>query len=110
MEKELKKKRKEIMSIRRTGNRKRKDDLNSRKQLIVIIRVNGWTNRGRNKKTKQTRTRKEKTHMTNKSVAAIKTETLGGDKGDENNTEGNNTMSRTRNSGRKNKRTNLTSI
>ena len=88
MEKELKKKRKEIMSIRRTGNRKLKDDLNSRKQLIVIIRVNGWTNRGRNKKTKQTRTRKEKTHMTNKSVAAIKNETLGGDKGDENNTEG----------------------
>ena len=71
MEKELKKKRKEIMSIRRTSNRKLKDGLNSRKQLIVIIRVNGWTNRGRNKKTKQTRTRKEKTRMTNKSVAAI---------------------------------------
>ena len=54
MEKELKKKRKEIMSTRRTSNRKLKDGLNSRKQLIVIIRVNGWTNRGRNKKnTKQ---------------------------------------------------------
>ena len=48
--------------------------------------------------------------MTNKSVATIKNETLGGDKGDENNTEGNHTMSRTRNSGRKNKQTNLTSI
>ena len=71
MEKELKKKRKEIMSIRRTSNRKLKDGLNSRKQLIVIIRVNGWTNRGRNKKTKQTRTRKVKTRMTNKGVAAI---------------------------------------
>ena len=71
METELNKKRKEILSIRRTGNRKLTDGLNSRKQLIVIIRVNGWTNRGRNKKTKQTRTRKEKTHMTNKSVATI---------------------------------------
>ena len=39
-----------------------------------------------------------------------KNETLGGDTGDENNTEGNNTMSRTRTSGRKNKQTNLTSI
>ena len=95
MEKELKKKRTEIMSIRRTGNRKRKDDLNSRKQLIVIIRVNGWTNRGRNKKTKQTITITGKTHMTNKSVTAIKNETLGEDEGNENNNEGNHTMSRT---------------
>ena len=110
MEKEPTKKRTEIMRIRRTDNRTLKDDLKSRRQLIVI-RVNGWTNRGRNKKTKQTRTRKVKTRMTNKGVAAItKNVTLGGDTGDENNTEGNNTMSRTRNSGRKNKQTNLTSI
>ena len=33
--------------------------------------------------------------MTNKSVTAIKNETLGEDEGDENNTEGNHTMSRT---------------
>ena len=94
MEKEPTKKRTEIMRIRGTDNRTLKDDLKSRRQLIVI-RVNGWTNRGRNKKTKQTVTRTGKTHMTNKCVTAIKNETLGEDEGDENNTEGNHTMSRT---------------
>ena len=49
MEKEPTKKRTEIMRIRRTDNRTLKDDFKSRRQLIVI-RVNGWTNRGRNKK------------------------------------------------------------
>jgi hypothetical protein len=63
MEKEPTKKRTEIMRISRTDNRTLKDDLKSRRQLIVI-RVNGWTNRGRNKKTKQTITRTGKTHMT----------------------------------------------
>ena len=72
MEKEPTKKRTEIMRIRGTDNRTLKDDLKSRRQLIVI-RVNGWTNRGRNKKTKQTITITGKTHMTNKSVTAIKT-------------------------------------
>ena len=94
MEKEPTKKRTDIMRIRRTDNRTLKDDLKSRRQLIVI-RVNGWAKIGRNKKTKQTITRTGKTHMTNKSVTAIKNETLGEDEGDENNTEGNHTMSRT---------------
>ena len=93
MEKEPTKKRTEIMRIRGTDNRTLKDDLKSRRQLIVI-RVNGWTNRGRNKKTKQT-IRTGKTHMTNKSVTAIKNETLKEDEGNENNNEGNHTMSRT---------------
>ena len=91
MEKEPTKKRTEIMRIRRTDNRTLKDDLKSRRQLIVI-RVSGWTNRGRNKRTKQTITRTGKTHMTNKSVTAIKNETLGEDDGDENNTERNQPM------------------
>ena len=56
MEKEPTKKRTEIMRIRGTDNRTLKDDLKSRRQLIVI-RVNGWTDRGRNEKTKQTITR-----------------------------------------------------
>ena len=94
MEKEPTKKRTEIMRIRGTANRTLKDDFKSRRQLIVI-RVNGWTDRGRSEKTKQTITRTGKTHMTNKCVTAIKNETLGEDEGDENNTEGNHTMSRT---------------
>ena len=72
MEKEPTKKRTEIMRIRGTDNRTLKDDLKSRRQLIVI-RVNGWADRGRNEKTKQT-IRTGKTHMTNKSVTAIKHE------------------------------------
>ena len=94
MEKEPTKKRTEIMRIRGTDNRTLKDDFKSRRQLIVI-RVNGWTNRGRNKKTKQTMTITGKTHMTNKSRTTIKNETLGEDEGNEKNTEGNHTMSRT---------------
>ena len=94
MEKEPTKKRTEIMRIRGTDNRTLKDDLKSRRQLIVI-RVNGWTNRRRNKKTKQTITITGNTHMTNKSVTAIKNETLKEDEGNENNNEGNHTMSRT---------------
>ena len=94
MEKEPTKKRTEIMRIRGTDNRTLKDDLKSRRQLIVI-RVNGWTDRGRNEKTKQTITITGNTHMTNKSVTAIKNETLKEDEGNENNNEGNHTMSRT---------------
>ena len=94
MEKGPTKKRTEIMRIRRTDNKTLKDDLKSRRQLIVI-HVSGWTNSGRNKKTKQTITRTGQRHVTNKSVTAIKNETLGEDEGDENNTEGNHTMSRT---------------
>ena len=55
----------------------------------------GGENRRRNKKTKQTITITGKTHMTNKSVTAIKNETLKEDEGNENNNEGNHTMSRT---------------
>ena len=55
------------MRIRGTDNRTLKDDFKSRRQLIVI-RVNGWTDRGRNEKTKQPITRTGKQNFNNLSI------------------------------------------